>query len=277
MASITKHTNSGVYGALKHNIRESPYPPSNEEIDLERTHLNYHLDSHGETARDAKNYYNERMSEVYHYNRADVKTCVQWVCTAPADLSKEEESKFFQETYNYLNSIYGENNCVQCVVHYDEGIRVKDPITGELQVEVGRPHLHYMAIPVVENSKYGVPNSHGNITKMSQYAEKVCCDEKVTLHSLQTFHPKYQKWINDAGIHATVYKGGQGINLGVDQLKAVTKETGLVVTDLINERDALIEQVKTLESKTERTVDAWGRDRNIDAWGRDREDRTWNR
>lgn len=277
MASMTKHTDNGVYGALMHNTREMPHPPSNEEIDSSRSHLNYHLDDHGESARDAKDYYNERMREVYHYNRADVKTCVQWVCTAPADIPKEEEPKFFQETYNYLNSIFGEENCIQCVVHYDEGIHVKDPATGEVQVEVGRAHLHYMAIPVIENSKYGVPNSHGNLTKMSQYEEKVCCDEKVTLHSLQTFHPEYQKWLDDAGIHATVYRGGQGISLSVDQLKAVTKETGLIVTDLIKERDSLLEQVISLERQNEQITDVWGRDINIDAWGREREEKLWSR
>ena len=278
MAKLIKITEAKVYGALKHNTREMPHPPSNEEIDSGRTHLNYRLDKHGQTAKEAMGYYRERMNELYHYERADVKTCIQWVCTAPPDLPKDQEAAFFNETYRYLNSIYGEENCIQCTVHYDEGVHIKDPITGKARVDVGRPHLHYVAIPVVENSKYGVPNSRGNFTKMSQYKEKVCCDEKVTLHSLQSFHPEYQEWIDSAGINATVYKGGQGISLSVEQLKAVTKETGVIVTDLINEIDALQDKVKSLENGIEKAEDVWGRNKEADVWGRDyKGDRTWNR
>ena len=276
MASKTKHTDAAVSGALMHNTREMPHPPSNQEIDPERSHLNYHLDSHGETAREAKDYYNSRLKELYHYNRADVKTCVQWVCTAPTDLPVEQEEVFFKATYDYLNSIYGEENCIQCVVHYDEGVRIGSLSSNAEELRVGRPHLHYMAIPVVKNDKYGVPNRHGNLTKMSRFEEKVCCDEKVTLHSLQVFHPDYQKWIDKAGINATVYKGGQGINLGVDQLKAVTKETGIIVSDLLSDRDKLQAKVTELEKQIETSrTNRWGKSTG---WGQDKkEEISWNK
>ena len=52
--------------------------------------------------------------------------------TAPKDLPMSEMEKFFNVTYEFLSERYGEKNCVQAVVHNDEG---------------GQPHYSFFVYP----------------------------------------------------------------------------------------------------------------------------------
>ena len=236
MASVTKCTNNEVYYHLRHNSRENPRTPGNPDIDPERREQNIFLspEDHGRSARECRIYYKKRLSEIYVYGRADVITACEWVITAPKDLMQEKQEDFFRTSYEFLNSIYGEKNCVQAVVHNDEG--VKDA-SGKI-IE-GKAHLHYLFIPAVKNKHYMQPNKAGNIKKADQFSEKLCAYELITKGHLQQFHPKLQKFLDEAGISCTVHSGVTGgKSRSVDELKHETKE-------LIKER----EQSKTLESE----------------------------
>ena len=308
MASVEKYTAGSVSYELRHNTREDPHPSSNKEIDPERIHLNYHLDDHGETAREARDYYNARMKELSCYDRKDINTICQWVCTAPKDLPKEQEEAFFRETYNYLNSLYGEKNCIQAVVHRDEGVKDR-----EGNVVEGQAHLHYIFIPVVENPKFdpaekaayfekvekfeelrSEARSHHEpfnrkepVRKVSTYEEKVCADQVIRTRTLREFHPNYQEHLNKAGIHATVHSGvTKGKSRTVSQLKEATKEHLAEkarledrITDLEAKLNDQISLNKELAAELERERsrhaerDVWGD--STDAWGdpRDRKEK----
>lgn len=76
------------------------------------------------------------------------------------------------------------------------------------------------------------------------------------------FHPAYQKWMDEHGFDCTVYRGGGGINLTVDQLKEITRQTGVTmerglsvdsISHLINENSRLQERVTVLEKQVERS------------------------
>lgn len=170
MAAMEKYTDSMVLYKLRHVTRESGKLPSNIDIDHNLSGKNYSLapPDRGTTARENKRYYNKRMKEIYKYGRSDVNTAVQWVITAPKDLPAEQEKAFFTESYRYLNSLYGEKNCIQCVVHVDEG--VKDHSGNHI---AGAHHMHYTFIPAVQNKSYMKPNKKGNITKQNTFEEKV--------------------------------------------------------------------------------------------------------
>ena len=246
MASIEKYTDNAVTYELKHNTREHSHPPKNIDIDADRSSQNYFLtpESHGRTARESKTYYNQRLKEVYKYNRADVKTACQWVITAPADLNPKDQQRFFEETYNFLNSLYGEKNCIQCVVHCDEGVKNK---AGE--IIAGRNHLHYMFLPVVKNNKFMKVNKNGNLTAASKFEEKVCADDIIKPKHLQSFHPNFQKWLDDKGIKCTVYSGiTGGKNKSVSELKELTRAKEHI-KELEAENKQLKEKVKDLENK----------------------------
>lgn len=245
MASVIKMTAGQVPGLLRHNTRELFYPAQNEEIDPNLTHLNYNLGPY-EGAKESKSYYKQRLSEVYVYGRKNVITACQWVCTAPKDLPQEEEEKFFQETYNFLNSLYGRENCIQCTVHYDEGIRDKDG-----QIIEGRPHLHYVFIPAIENEKFGVEGKNGPLAS-SYFHEKLGANQVIRRRTLHEFHPKYQAWLDDAGVNASVHTGiTEGKSRTVKELKRETKA-------IMNEREKELEWGHS---------DAWGLERSLE-WTR---------
>ena len=133
--------------------------------------------------------------------------------------------------------------------------------------------MHYLFIPAVENQKYMKPTKSGKLTEAAGYQEKLCAYELITKNHLRQFHPKLQKWIDEAGIKCTVHSGVTGgKNKTVEQLKTETKE-------LLKEREhsrtleaenkALKEKLASYEKTKEKSSgwsQTWG-------WG---EDNTWN-
>ena len=292
MAAVEKYTANSVSYELRHNTREDPHPSSNKEIDSDRSHLNYHLDTHGRNAREARDYYNARMKEVSCYNRSDINTICQWVCTAPKDLPPEQEAAFFQATYDFLNSLYGEKNCIQAVVHKDEGVKDKDG-----NIIEGQAHLHYIFIPVVKNSKFNAFekedyyaklatyreckenarkahmsfNKAEPVRKVSTYEEKVCADQVIRTRTLREFHPRYQQFLDKAGINATVHSGVTGgKSRSVSKLKEETKEQ-LRIKELEAKLDQQVAINRELYAELSRERirnterDIWGD--STDAWG----------
>lgn len=246
MASIQKYTHNDVVYMLRHNSRECPRPASNTDIDPARTPSNYSLLPDRAAASSCREYYRQRLDEIYHMQRRDIVTACQWVITAPQDLAAEQERDFFECTRDYLNSIYGADNCIQAIVHTDEGVKDRDG-----NIIAGRAHLHYIFIPVVDNDKYMQPNKAGNITKKAQYQQKLCANDLINRRHLQNWHTDYQKWINDAGITATVHSGATGgKNKTVETLKNETK-----IKTLERENERLKEKIATLEKDKTRDID----------------------
>lgn len=188
MASMKKYARTAVPAMFRHNSRLNA-TFSNLDIDPSRSHLNYDLVDHGMSALD---YYNERMSQLYCYNRADVKTLVGWVITAPSSLPEDRHDAFFEASVDFLGERYGAENLCQAVVHKDEA---------------GQDHVHCLLIPVT-------PKKDGG--------EKVCANDVITRQDLRTFHRDLEEYLHDHGIDAEVRTGitaAQGGNRTVKQLK----------------------------------------------------------
>lgn len=267
MASITKCTNKEVYYHLRHNSRENPRTPGNPDIDPDRKDHNYFLspEDHGRSARECRIYYKKRLSEIYVFGRADVVTACEWVVTAPKDLLPEQKDAFFRASYDFLNTLYGEKNCIQAVVHEDEGVKDSNG-----KIIEGKAHLHYLFIPVVENQKYMKPSKTGAFTSASKHSEKLCAYELINKTHLKKFHPALQKHLDEAGIKCTVHSGVTGgKSRSVEQLKSETKE-------LLKERErskaletenkALSEKLAAYEKSAEMTP-GWSRS---GGWGKER-------
>lgn len=223
MAAYQKHNNSAVFGLLRHNNRETKNP-SNVDIDPKRKKLNYSLaPPDRSTTLTSKAYYENRLNEVYHYKRDTLITCDEWIVTAPTDLPQDQEKIFFEKCYEFLNSKYSEQNCIQCTIHYDEGIK-----DGKGNIIHGKPHMHYMYIPVVP------------YTGSKNYTEKVCNKELMTKSHLLQFHPELQDFLANSGVHCNVNSGiTNGVNRSVHDLKAK------VLRDMLIERDKNIEVLKS--------------------------------
>ena len=190
MASVKKFTESAVVNQLRH-IERTIAHPENMDIEKDRTVQNYSLLPQREIS--SYEYYRQRKSELYCYNRADVKVMAGWIVTAPKDLPMSEMEKFFNVTYEFLSERYGEKNCVQAVVHNDEG---------------GQPHMHFLFIPATSDQKHG--------------GEKICANDVLNKTELRNFHPALQKWLIDHDVQANILTGitkAQGGNRTVQELK----------------------------------------------------------
>ncbi len=194
MASVKKFDLSAVPSQLRHNER-SISNPSNSEIDPGRSCLNYSLIP--ERPVSSYDYFLQRKSQLYCYNRPDVKVLAAWIITAPGDLAREDEQRFFSAAADFLLQRYGEENCIQAIVHQDEG---------------GRPHLHFAFIPAVADPRHG--------------GEKICANDVLNPRELRSFHPALQQHITAAGVKCKVLTGITqeiGGSVSVQDLKRAEK------------------------------------------------------
>lgn len=128
MAYIAKFKSHRVYGLLKHNNRKKDdgQHHTNEEIDNERTYLNY---SYKKGSYDDMK---KRLDEVYHLDRDNLVVLAEVVVTLPKDVKPEDERKFFDSVYEFYKNDFGEENIINAVVHKDETT----------------PHIHFDFVPV---------------------------------------------------------------------------------------------------------------------------------
>lgn len=281
MARIEKYS-TGIVGVIKHNIRDfkDGKCPTNMEVDSSKSAENYSIIRRGETAKDIEKYRKKIEDECFHYNRKNIVRCNEVICTLPADCPPEQERTFFEESYKYICSTLpmGEKCVFLAEVHCDEGHVLKNGIT----VVQGQKHLHVMYVPAVPDLKH------------EGYNFRLCSDELTRRAVLKQWHPNYQKWLDDAGVHATVSSGvtsGRGIS--VKALKEISKGTGLSldrIKDLEKENKKLYnklmekeqelsraqsriqkleEKQKTIEFSNHASEHSWGSDtwNSNNAWG----------
>ena len=211
MAHMMKHTKAACGHMFAHYDRECEHI-SNENIDTQRSHLNYNLAVHQQLPQGE--FVKQRCSQVHCQNRKDVNVMVSWVVTAPKNLPEQEHGHFFKATYDFLQNRYGKENVVSAYVHMDE-------IT---------PHMHFAFVPVIYDQK------------KDRY--KVSAKEAVGRPDLQTFHADLSKHLelalgHEVDILNEVTKNG---NKTVRELKreAAAKE----IEDLKQERKQLLFQQK---------------------------------
>lgn len=221
MASVQKFTEGAVRNQLRHNAREIA-DSSNHDIEPSLSKYNYTLTpDHGGLSD--YDYYQQRKSELYVWNRSDIKVLAGWVVTLPREITDpEQQREFFRVTYDFLEARYGRENVVQATVHMDEGKREKvfdrwgQPVLNDdgsqaTRVVYGQPHLHFCFIPVSRDDN----NAHVQ-------AEKICAKEVLDRRELQHFHTDFQNYLDAQGIECRVLNGAvkdYGRNRTVKELK----------------------------------------------------------
>lgn len=139
----------------------------NQDIDPERTPLNYNLATHQTMSQGE--FMRKRCSEVTMQKRKDVNVMVSWIVTAPKDLKEDEYEKFFKSSYEFLEKRYGKENVVSAYVHMDETT----------------PHMHFAFVPVVKSFS----------KRKNQEIEKVSAKECVDRNDLQRFHGELEQYL----------------------------------------------------------------------------------
>lgn len=138
---VQKFKSNDVGGMQRHNQRETE-GHKNKDINNEKSHLNYDL--HKDHDVSYKNEIKNILDKNYTGKKAIRKDAVVMTSTVISSdkaffdrLGENETKRFFQEAYNKLKDIYGEDNIISARVHMDETT----------------PHMHLTAVPMTKDGK----------------------------------------------------------------------------------------------------------------------------
>lgn len=171
MAHVAKYNKGAMGHMLSHYDRSKNR--LGENIDGERTHLNYNLAEDFQPMKQL-DFIHKRLGEVKIQNRKDVNVLCDWVVTAPKDLPSQEYKQFFKASCDFMCMRYGKENVVSAYVHMDETT----------------PHVHFAFIPV----KHGFKEDKKNPDISTEY-KKVSAKEVITRYDLKTFHQDLENYV----------------------------------------------------------------------------------
>ena len=147
---------------------------SNENIDPERTHLNYNIAAEIQPLPQTV-FLKKRLGEIKVHGNASVHF-FSWVVTVPKNLPENEHEKFFKACFDKFCDTYGKENIISCFTHRDESSE----------------HLHCAIIPVVKTDK----------------GEKLCAKEVITRSHLQKAHEEMEEYVSARlGHHVDILNG----------------------------------------------------------------------
>lgn len=216
MANVAKYTAGATGNMLAHYERKQKEDGSyvkfgNQEIDLEKTHLNYNLGP--ERDINQREFIEKRTSEIKCLKRNDVNVMCSWVVTLPKGHQGNEDAEkvFFEKSYEFLKKRYGEKNIISAYVHMDEST----------------PHMHFAFIPVVPNTG-----------KNKNFSEKLSAKEVLTREELSRFHGELDDHLRE---NVPEYS--------FDVVNEATREGNKEVVAL--KRESAMKEIKTLEYELE--------------------------
>lgn len=234
MANFAKYTRGSVTSMTQHYERKKGKDGEylrfkNQEIDSERTHLNYNL----APERNQCKFIAERTESLKALKRKDVNVLGSWVVTVPQECPERHQRAFFEQCYAFLENKYGKANVVSAWVHMDENT----------------PHMHFAFVPVVFDKK--------------KNREKVSCKECVTKRDLERFHGELQahidKWreVNEYDFSCDVLNGATANgNMTIEEMKAEALEAEnehavSLLNDTFSQLSDLLCHVDEAEAKKE--------------------------
>lgn len=168
MAHVMKIKSGSVGALVDHYERNREGTLIRENIDPERTHLNYNL-----RPTDVQEWV--RMAKLQHEQeagravRSDANVLFDWVVTLPEDCPAESATEFFTACVEFLEDRYGASNVLGGYVHMDETT----------------PHIHAPVMPLIGG--------------------KLQASKMVTRADLRTFHGDLNRHVDERlGFHVSV-------------------------------------------------------------------------
>ena len=256
--NFKKYSRAQMSAILNHNNRSHPHP-SNEQIDKERSSLNKnYAPDHGMSDLA---YANKRLTEVYCYNRSDVKTLGSWIVSLPDNIKTDEEAdRFWQTTCDFLTQKYGGiggRNVISAWVHRDEGkiIKTTDKNGNEKETfRVGKDHMHFTFIITTKIDHAALAKKKKHVAAMDGFEEKVSAKEVISGMKLKYIHKEFSKYLMERGIVANVNSGitkVQGGNRTVSELKKNIDSLPEEVQALVRDNSAKDEKLRELSNELE--------------------------
>lgn len=168
MAHMMKIKSGSVGALVDHYERNREGTLIRENIDQDRTHLNYNL-----RQTDVQEWV--RMAMIQHEQeagravRSDANVLFDWVVTLPEDCPAEGARAFFTACLDFLGERYGASNVLGGYVHMDETT----------------PHMHAPILPMIGG--------------------KLQASKMVTRADLRTFHGDLGKFVDERlGFHVSI-------------------------------------------------------------------------
>lgn len=122
----------------KHHERKKDVYKSNPDIDVSKTHNNFHIKDPPDSFRSL---IKRRIEEVGCRTRKDSVVLQDSICTASPEFFKGKTSRetedFFRTAYRFYCKTFGADNIISAVVHLDERT----------------PHMHVCFVPITKDGK----------------------------------------------------------------------------------------------------------------------------
>lgn len=148
-------------GIQKHVQRENKNY-NNKDIDHEKTYLNYDL-LHGQEKQNYKELIEKRIEEGYTGERkirSDAIKHVDGIVTSDndffKDMNQDQQKKYFQDSFKFLENEYGKENILYATVHFDEKT----------------PHMHFGVVPLTEDGRLSAKDVIGNKKALTQFQDR---------------------------------------------------------------------------------------------------------
>ena len=140
MANLAGFDSAAVGNMINHYTRhhsdpdQTKYTYKNQNIDPTRTHLNYTI---GDARQDPMAFVREMIAQSdvppRHGARA-TNVLSDWIVTLPKnELLEGREKEFFEQAYDHLREMVGDDRIIGAYIHMDEGM----------------PHMHFAFVPLV--------------------------------------------------------------------------------------------------------------------------------
>ena len=211
----------GFGGIQIHDQREKDVSHTNEDIDWERTHLNYDLHN-GDTKINFAEKINERVASLNLKKaiRKDANVMAQvFISASPewfGEIDEQTQRGYFEDAYKWVCERYGVENIISATVHMDEAT----------------PHMHINLVPVV----------NGKVCYADLFTEKPQKSRGRDGKQLTALHDDFYKHNQD-----------RGYDLERGELQSVTgKKEHLSVLDFKKQERA--KEVEGLETQKEQTA-----------------------
>lgn len=186
---------------------------SNQEIDLDKTHLNYDL---VESSKTLYQRVKDRVDEVRPVSRIQKNSVVDFsnIVTVPKEQFEkwgvDKSKEYLQEVYNYFCKEFGKENVISAKVHLDETT----------------PHMHLHFVPVSEQGKL--------------QARSI-----MTPARINKIHSEAPKYLQEKGFEVQRGKGKTEKSLDIHRFKADKLKED--INTLENKLEALESDLKGLQ------------------------------
>jgi len=242
-----KRKAGGVASAERHNERRKGEYKSNPDIDVSRSHDNYHLVAPPDCRY--SDFIKERIAEVGCKTRKDSVTMVETLITASPEfmepMSEREERAFFAHAVGFIKETIGDANIISAVVHKDEKT----------------PHLHLCFAPITKDGRLSAKEIVGNKTKLTKW--------QTDFHDwMSVDYPELERGISASEtkrkhLPLWLFKSAERLDIQFEQVRQALSDIGAfnagrkrdealaILADWLPDARKLTAQVKTVNKQIE--------------------------